>query len=235
MASVFISHSARDNVQAERIRQSLKAAGFATVYLDFDPTPSCGRPTSSSSSRRPQASARSGATPNSRSRGRSGGRSCRCCSSPAGRDRICAPHASPGSTLSHCVSSRSGCAENRAFRRVGPSLRTPRVRAVTCSRLWGAKTRFRPQMRSFARADRSLGTSQVLTRQHQRPRPPDGRSCVHRRTCASTSASAPAWLPEMASARPEASTSRRMRTDDLPSSVRRTCHDWEAGPTRMRR
>ncbi len=37
MASVFISHSARDNVQAERIRQSLKAAGFATVYLDFDP------------------------------------------------------------------------------------------------------------------------------------------------------------------------------------------------------
>jgi energy-coupling factor transporter ATP-binding protein EcfA2 len=37
MAFVFISHSSHDNAEAERIRQSLKAVGFSSVYLDFDP------------------------------------------------------------------------------------------------------------------------------------------------------------------------------------------------------
>ena len=37
VGSVFISHSSRDNDVAGRVRQTLQAAGFASVFLDFDP------------------------------------------------------------------------------------------------------------------------------------------------------------------------------------------------------
>src|SRR3954463_289248 len=37
MASLFISHSSRDRAAAERVRERLRAEGFAALFLDFDP------------------------------------------------------------------------------------------------------------------------------------------------------------------------------------------------------
>ena len=59
MASVFVSHSSRDRVVTERVVARLRAAGFAALFVDFDPeqgipagaagngscTPSCAAPT----------------------------------------------------------------------------------------------------------------------------------------------------------------------------------------------
>ena len=36
-ASVFISHASTDNAAADRVRSVLRAAGFASIFLDFDP------------------------------------------------------------------------------------------------------------------------------------------------------------------------------------------------------
>jgi hypothetical protein len=37
MASVFVSHSSRDRVVTERVVERLRAAGFAALFVDFDP------------------------------------------------------------------------------------------------------------------------------------------------------------------------------------------------------
>src|SRR5512142_3314326 len=37
MASLFVSHSSRDRAAAERICAWLRAAGFAALFVDFDP------------------------------------------------------------------------------------------------------------------------------------------------------------------------------------------------------
>src|SRR3712207_3926993 len=37
MPALFISHSNRDGVAAERVSSWLQGAGFATVFVDFDP------------------------------------------------------------------------------------------------------------------------------------------------------------------------------------------------------
>ena len=37
MASVFVSHSSRDRVATERVLERLRAAGFAALFVDFDP------------------------------------------------------------------------------------------------------------------------------------------------------------------------------------------------------
>src|SRR5688500_4300625 len=37
MASVFVSHSSRDRAVTERVVARLRAAGFAALFLDFDP------------------------------------------------------------------------------------------------------------------------------------------------------------------------------------------------------
>src|SRR3954469_25149517 len=37
MASVFISHSSQDRAVAERVVARLRAAGFAALFVDFDP------------------------------------------------------------------------------------------------------------------------------------------------------------------------------------------------------
>jgi hypothetical protein len=37
MASVFVSHSSRDRVVTERVVARLRAAGFAALFVDFDP------------------------------------------------------------------------------------------------------------------------------------------------------------------------------------------------------
>src|SRR3954471_19493530 len=37
MASVFVSHSSRDRVVTERVVARLRTAGFAALFVDFDP------------------------------------------------------------------------------------------------------------------------------------------------------------------------------------------------------
>src|SRR3954454_17774858 len=37
MASVFVSHSSRDRAVTERVVARLRAAGFAALFVDFDP------------------------------------------------------------------------------------------------------------------------------------------------------------------------------------------------------
>src|SRR4051794_28328904 len=37
MASVFVSHSSRDRAITERVVKRLRAAGFAALFVDFDP------------------------------------------------------------------------------------------------------------------------------------------------------------------------------------------------------
>src|SRR5687767_14690917 len=37
MASVFVSHSSRDRSVTERVAERLRAAGFAALFVDFDP------------------------------------------------------------------------------------------------------------------------------------------------------------------------------------------------------
>src|SRR3954467_3175040 len=37
MASVFVSHSSRDRAVTDRVVQRLRAAGFAALFVDFDP------------------------------------------------------------------------------------------------------------------------------------------------------------------------------------------------------
>src|SRR3954451_24530590 len=37
MASVFVSHSSRDRAVTERVVERLRAAGFAALFVDFDP------------------------------------------------------------------------------------------------------------------------------------------------------------------------------------------------------
>ncbi len=37
MASVFLSHSDRDRAVTERVVARLRAAGFAALFIDFDP------------------------------------------------------------------------------------------------------------------------------------------------------------------------------------------------------
>src|ERR671926_898455 len=37
MASVFVSHSSRDRAVTERVAERLRAAGFAALFVDFDP------------------------------------------------------------------------------------------------------------------------------------------------------------------------------------------------------
>src|SRR5687768_1230705 len=37
MASVFVSHSSRDRADTERVVERLRAAGFAAMFVDFDP------------------------------------------------------------------------------------------------------------------------------------------------------------------------------------------------------
>src|SRR3954452_15238443 len=37
MASVFISHSSRDRAVTEQVAERLRAAGFAALFVDFDP------------------------------------------------------------------------------------------------------------------------------------------------------------------------------------------------------
>ena len=37
MASVFVSHSSRDRTVTERVVARLRAAGFAALFVDFDP------------------------------------------------------------------------------------------------------------------------------------------------------------------------------------------------------
>src|SRR3712207_3761901 len=37
MASVFVSHSSRDRAVTERVVAGLRAAGFAALFVDFDP------------------------------------------------------------------------------------------------------------------------------------------------------------------------------------------------------
>src|ERR687886_304119 len=37
MASVFVSHSSRDRAATERVVAQLRAAGFAALFVDFDP------------------------------------------------------------------------------------------------------------------------------------------------------------------------------------------------------
>ena len=59
MASVFISHSSQDRAVTEQVAERLRGAGFAALFVDFDPeqgipagrswerscTPSCAAPT----------------------------------------------------------------------------------------------------------------------------------------------------------------------------------------------
>src|ERR687898_2169587 len=37
MASVFVSHSSRDRAATDRVLEQLRAAGFAALFVDFDP------------------------------------------------------------------------------------------------------------------------------------------------------------------------------------------------------
>src|SRR5688572_1994073 len=37
MASVFVSHSSRDRAVTKRVIEGLRAAGFAALFVDFDP------------------------------------------------------------------------------------------------------------------------------------------------------------------------------------------------------
>ena len=37
MASVFVSHSSRDRAATARVVERLRAAGFAALFVDFDP------------------------------------------------------------------------------------------------------------------------------------------------------------------------------------------------------
>src|ERR671916_1030898 len=37
MAAVFVSHSSRDRAVTEQVMQRLRAAGFAALFVDFDP------------------------------------------------------------------------------------------------------------------------------------------------------------------------------------------------------
>jgi integrase len=41
MASVFVSHSSQDRAATERMAERLRAAGFAALFVDFDPERIC--------------------------------------------------------------------------------------------------------------------------------------------------------------------------------------------------
>src|SRR6266536_6106014 len=231
MASVFISHSARDNVQAERIRQSLKAAGFATVYLDFDPE--SGIP-----------------------RGRKWEDELYSELRKADVVVFLSTAASVSSKWCHAELALARALGRPIVPvllepgRQGPNLRTPRVAWLDSQPLRVLEERVRRKSRvssrraEFAHPTRQsrhllapVGCQNSVSPANAVIR--EGRSESWHLTGADSPASASeacgrpimrssphlrvyfrigagVWLPEMACARPAASTSRRMRTDDLP-------------------